>query len=46
MPGGEDGARMNVILNGEVLEEVDKFNTMPPWARAPSRDLKSPWRCD
>ena len=22
---GEDGARMNVILNGEVLEEVDEF---------------------
>ena len=22
---GEEGARMNVILNGEVLEEVDKF---------------------
>ena len=26
MSRNEDGARLNVMLNGEALEEVDQFN--------------------
>ena len=27
----EDGARLNVMLNGEALEEVDQFKYLGKW---------------